>query len=42
MEIDGDLEVVRIAIAASAFLDGGNLGVQSLRDSVGDSMGKAD
>lgn len=40
METDGDLELVRIAIDASALLDGGNLGVQSLRDSGGDTMGK--
>ena len=38
MEIDGDLEVVRIAIAASALLDGGDLGIQSFRDSVGDKQ----
>jgi len=40
MEMDGDLIVVRIAIAASTLLDGGNLGIQSFRDSVGETMGK--
>ena len=40
MEIDGDLEVVRIAITASALLDGSDLGIQSFRDGVGDAMGK--
>lgn len=41
MEIDGDLEVVRIAIAADALLDGSDLGIQSFCDGVGDTMGKA-
>jgi hypothetical protein len=36
MEIDGDLEVVWVAVAASALLDGSNLGIQSFRDSIGD------
>ena len=38
MEIDGDLEVIRIAIAAGALLDGGDLRVQALGDGVGDAM----
>ena len=38
MEVDGDLEVVRIAIATGALLDGGDLGVQSFGDGVGDAM----
>lgn len=40
MEIDGELEVVRIAVVTSAFLDGSNLRVQSFCNSVGDPMGK--
>ena len=38
MKVDGDLEMVRIAKAAGALLEGGNLGVQSFRDGVGDAM----
>jgi hypothetical protein len=38
MEIDGDLEVVGIAIAAGAFLDGGDLGIETLGNGVGDAM----
>jgi hypothetical protein len=38
VEIDGDLEVVGIAITAGPFLDGGDLGVQPLGDCIGDAM----
>jgi len=38
MEIDGDLEMVRIAIATGALLDDGNLGTQAFGDGVGDVM----
>lgn len=38
MEIDGDLEIVRVAIATGPLLDGSDLGVQAFSDSVGDAM----
>ena len=38
MEIDGGLEVIRVAIAAGAFLDSGDLGVQSFGNGVGNAM----
>ena len=38
MEIDGDLEVVQVAIAAGALLDRGDLGVQSLGNGIGNAM----
>ena len=38
MEIDGDLEVVWIAIATGAFLDSSDLGVETLSDGIGDAM----
>ena len=38
MEIDGDLEVVRVAIAAGALLHRGDLGVQSLGNGIGNAM----
>ncbi len=38
MEIDSDLEVVRIAPAAGTCLDGSDLGVQALGDGVGDTV----
>ncbi len=38
MEINGNLEVVRVAIATSALLDSSDLGIESFRNSVGDAM----
>lgn len=38
MEIDGDLEMVWVAIATSPFLDGGDLRVQAFGNRVGDAM----
>ena len=38
MEIDGDLEMVRVAVATGALLYGRNLGVQAFGHSVGDAM----
>ena len=38
MEIDGDLEMVRVAIATGPLLDGGDLRVQTFSNSVGDAM----
>ena len=38
MEIDGDLEMVGIAVATGALLYCRNLGVQALRHSVSDAM----
>ena len=38
MEIDGDLEIVRIAIATGALLNGSDLGVQPFGDGVGYAM----
>ena len=41
MEVDGDFEMVRIAIAASPLLDGSDLRVQTLSDGVGDDVAPA-
>jgi len=38
MEVDGDLEMVRVAVATGALLDGCDHGVQALRHSVSDAM----
>lgn len=38
MEIDGDLELLRVAIATGTFLDRGDLGIQSLGNGVGNAM----
>lgn len=38
MEIDGDLEVVRVAITTGALLDGSDLRIQSFGDGIGDAM----
>ena len=38
MEIDGDLEMLRVAIATGTFLDRGDLGIQSLGNGVGNAM----
>src|SRR5690348_2474282 len=38
MEINGDLEMVRVAVATGALLYGRNLGVQAFGHSVGDAM----
>ena len=42
MEIDGDLEVVGIAIAAGTFLNGGDLGIESLGNGIRPKNKKVD
>jgi hypothetical protein len=38
MEIDGNLEVIRISVAEGPLLDGGDLGIQTLGDCVRDAV----
>ena len=38
MEVDGNLEVIRISVAEGALLDGGDLGIQTLGDGVRNAM----
>jgi hypothetical protein len=38
MEVDGDLEVIGVAIAASTLLDRSDLRVQTLGHRIGDAM----